>query len=260
MRKMIYILVVILLFSALGGCNSRGGKVVVENSEYYFVLGDAASKSHDSDNNIYGAHIRFSSLKEMKNDFETGNFTEEELKDLSTLADDSGKVQICNLSELYEPIFPASPDDYFVELQGGGYYKFVIAYTENYGYAHFYIQDKEYYDKEADTTWPDKSQNITITEKTTEPGRNANIYAFTTNDSSKTFIKVILYTITNGDKTLFIEETYYEESSSIPSSIKIVGAQQEMYFQVAISEPKVRPSVEWLSSFGIKEYVETATE
>ena len=70
-------------------------------------------------------------------------------------------------------------------------------------------------------------------------------------------IKVLVYQITTDDSVFHVKETYrLNESKTVPQNITVYGTCKNQYFDIYIQYLTERPSVAWLSSFGLREYVE----
>jgi hypothetical protein len=90
--------------------------------------------------------------------------------------------------------------------------------------------------------------------------RNATEYRYTT-DTAK--LKTLSYTIKTDDVELIVDETYvlayfpggdlFTPSETLPLDIRIYGKDSNGFFEVYFNKLAERPSVEWLSSFGLIE-------
>ena len=201
--------------------------------------------------------IYFSSMKEMKEDILKGTFTKEELKELSRFTrDDGGAILVCNLEKLYEPTYPA---DLNPTVRWHGYYytwifdgdisstSFVMSFNTYPDYPHaFYLWHRS----------PQSYRRYNgdfIDSVTTTSDRNATVINYTTADNRT--MQSVSYKIETGDKTLLVEERH--DLTFEKYYVDIYGQQGDKYFQVINIEPTERPSVEWLSQFGLQEYIES---
>ena len=245
MRRIQYWLIFILFLAILSGCSKSGYKVIVKDGEYFLQLGQYATDSDENKRLSVGPVIKFESIEEMRNDIQTGSFSEAEWNMLYHMADSSRQVHICNISELYEPIYPNSLNSYTVNLIGPKYY-YTFFPPENFCRVYFYIQSEEYYNEKIDPACYEEISAVI----TSESDRDATVYRWQK-------YQVITYSISTAEKTLFVKESYdFDKSSTVPFVITIEGVEAGQYFEVAISSLQERPSVAWLSSFGLREYVE----
>lgn len=202
--------------------------------------------------------IYFSSMKEMKEDILKGTFTKEELKELSRFPrDDGGAIFVCNLDKLYEPTYPA---DLNPTVRWQGYYytwtfdgdisstSFAMSFSAYLDYHHHEDELWDFGPLDYRTANGDFVDYVTNTSD-----RNATVIEYTTADNRT--IKSFWYKIETGDKTLLVEESH--DLTFKKYYVNIYGQQGDKYFQVINIEPTERPSVEWLSQFGLQEYIES---
>ena len=109
------------------------------------------------------------------------------------------------------------------------------------------------------------SANQEIIAIETEDDRNARVVYCKNNAVAS---KEVVYEIQNNERTLYVEEFYILDrfgtanterlaiSETTPKSVKVFGEDDGYVWYLRISDPTSRPSVEWLSSFGLKPYVE----
>lgn len=262
----------ILLILALLCCGAKASEsmpydILVEDETWYLVMkGKYAQDPSDYGSwELFEECVEFKSMAEMKNDLETGNFTEEELEMISGyITDSKGRLPICDLTALIEPTYP-SDFVYQTITWTGRSYTFSLDVNESIVrgdlYADFQFKNQRDWKYSVDFYSNYEEQEDSILKVTTEPERNAKVYYFTMfGDRGK---KNVYYTIETGSKQLYIWEEYDEMYSinrdpSVPWKILIYGKQDETYFYVSMRDFKERPTVEWLSEFGVKHYVDTA--
>lgn len=274
MRKLLISLICLTLalsVSLLSGCSkekdtvSKPYEIVVENGNYYLVWNGEPPQIPDKyyyNPLISGGYlpsISFRSVAEVKNDFETGNFTDEELGILAYYcSDESGKSLICNLSKLYEPILPASFDSLSIGWWGGTHFRYTFYADENEqrGIMEIYTsaEGRQRYDEQVDlaANFAERT-DFDVYSETTDSERNGKVCFYTSAGVYEW--KKVYYELENDGKILHIEETYaLEESSTVPCSIAIYGSDNGIYFAFFLSSFQERPSVDWLCKFGIKLY------
>lgn len=202
----------------------------------------------------YPNSISFETVSELRDDFQNKKFTDDELQVLRRKAECAGgRIPIPNLSALYEPALPDDLKPIEVIWSGEEYYGFELNYFDPvYHYGSFTILSEasyqNIYDCRYDPTYVPKYATNTLVLTTAE--RNATIYLFTAKNGRES--KSIHYKLTNpAGGELLINENYADPNDTIPYSIHILGQQDENYFTVTISNLSQRPSVEWLSEFGL---------
>lgn len=262
MRRIMNIIKVgIFVLLSLAGCISSNANmpydITQENSEYYLIMKETFenNSSNTSSGMIAAPSITFHSVSEMKHDIQTGNFTEFELEQLSRFTkDEAGRIKICNLDNLYAPQFPTTLGEYSVVWDGDSY-TFFITNAE----IQINILSKEAFDAEVDSQNNfEKNTKFKILAKSVESGRNATVYTYY-DHRSKHQMKRVFYMISGDSGTIYADELYdLTLSNTLPISVHIIGSDNGVHFRVAFQRPKERPSVEWLSQFGLREYVDTS--
>ena len=247
MKRFICCLIVIILI--LTGCSPSGYQLINENGNYYILYEGQPEPTNPNDLVCEPAPaIYFSSMKEMKSDIQKGKFTEEELKELSrfTHRDERGAIVICNLDDLYQPIYP-SDLDLTVVWRGPKYH---WAFREGDSYRGLFTaepRDEDIFtERENPETYWVPNNSVTYVSD-----RNATVinYAGYGDHTSE----IICYRIEAEDKILLVEE--FHDLTVNTYEVNIYGKQGDQYFYISFLDPPERPSVEWLSQFGIQKYV-----
>lgn len=255
--------------------------ISMKNGICYLNFSDG-NDSTPSNSNISGtwlADLEFSSLGEMKDAFLNHRLKEYQINTMKEVfEEDENGIIIPDMNHLYEPSLPDNLTTYSclnIILSSSACYGFelyapsvdptsVEALDYTYGYFSIVSQerfDKLYSDKLSflDGIWGSQTQ---------VEDRNATAYRYYTHSGG--FI-VMTYDILVGDKTLRIIEEYTtawygHESSltqpvsdSVPHTVRIYGSANGQFFEIALSKFEERPSIEWLSSFGVTEYTDEAT-
>lgn len=235
--------------------------IVIEDGEYYLVLTNEIAGENTSGPNTSEKKpaIEFASINEMVQDINTGKFTDDEMRQLSKFkTDDNGRIIICNLSNLYDA---RTPEQYET--------KRIVWYGDEYVF-HFFNGTDFCCQISQVGTRANLEQMITRAKNKTEEDfyielstqqieeRNATVITYTTAtaDDHQRF-KNVYYTIAAGNKELFVFEEYGADSDSKPHSIYLYGTEDGINYTVALEQLQERPSVEWLSQFGLRKYVET---
>lgn len=194
----------------------------------------------------------------MISDIKTGNFTAEELGKISKFAkDENGRVFICNLSNMYTASCPSDMEMTSVTWYGGDAYCFYLSADGDGPTGSVDFKSQKRYEEDINFYCNlEEETPLEVTAVGSEPERNATSYEMI--DKLDRAIKFVIYKTGEGDAALNIVEHYcLEENSSIPSYIIILGQENGKCFEVIVKNLQERPSVEWLSQFGIREYVET---
>lgn len=261
MRKFVSFIVVIAI-TTLCSCSSLPEHLVKENGSYYLIVDELNSDSYSANNSSLriAPSLRFESIEELKNDIETANFTKSELKELRRFEkDEDGKILICNLDDLYEPVFPAEYSEYTVILVGN-YYNFRAETAADSNSVYFQVTTQEHFERERDEIL---SSGDDLREATTSVvgDRNATVYTYSATESDgkrRTEVerKRLIYSFEKDGETFYVLESYRYSSDSTPYMITVCGPSKDKYIILYITDLQTRPSIEWLSSFGLVEYSE----
>ena len=273
------IILTILIIALLSGCSATPPlaqqlpkenpvempyDIITENGESYIVLRDSTEAEIIENATVceLAPIICFDSISEMLQDIKTGNFTEEELYQLKRFkTDDTGRTMICDLSKLWDGCTPDDFDSQRIEWGGSGY---SITYYDSESELHATFDctfTKESLDNAIleEKAWVNRDGHTMVsTSQDTE--RNATIYIYEYYNHMykvKKQNKEIHYTITGDNMELFVRECYND--SDVPRSIDVFGEKNGYYFCVMLYHLQERPSVEWLSQFGVQDFVETST-
>ena len=169
-----------------------------------------------------------------------------------------GTIEICNLENLYECVMPSGMKLKNVVWRGDSYY---FNFTSETVWGAIYCCDEDAVQTEM--VYKDFLSNplVTITKQEVIEERAAEVYYYTTSVAE---LKAICYEIHEGEKHMLVQETYVlggdcdlEKSSTVPLRIQFWGTDNSGWFYGGLHGLTERPSVEWLSQFGLKDYVET---
>lgn len=275
MKLFVKFLTLILVCCIFTSCANNKYRMIVDGSNYYIVLDENIVTNSSptqftftdtSGNNwmayidppAHGGAVVFHSISEMVCDITDGTFTEEELQIIGTFQkDNAGRIIVCNLDTLYEPVFPNSYDHYNIRWTGESLSYSVLNSDESKN-VFLGLYSQEYWQKCIGNleNFKDRiSKDNVITQH--ERQRNATIYLYPGYDEDR---KDCIYSFTNANETYFVHEVYdLAISSVIPKTITIYGISQGQCFYVSIIEPNERPSIEWLAQFGLKIYIPNCT-
>lgn len=257
MKRIISTIAAVLLLCSLAACSQK--KVPYEikeiDGDWYLIVDEELRYEHPKDMcGIYDCSLYFGSLEEMRSDLLLGNLTDRELQHLGMFTrDEEGKARICDLDNLWECAYPESLDVGSVSLKNSRYIFALIGDHLESAIFYLYPQDQWHESVEFYANY-DQYDRVEHCGKDTEEDRNAIVFVYKLN-KEETERKLVVYTISEEDKTLHVYEWYdLAESSEVPSDVEIYGEHHGDYFYVSIDGLTERPSVEWLSLFGIKEY------
>lgn len=212
------------------------------------VLGSCCSTS---------VYPKFTSISEMQQGIIRGPLSEYELCSLSRGA--TG-IEICDPNHLYEFTAPDEFDLKYIAWRGKSYDCHLMGET---AWGGIDCYNKEDYTESFNNGYKDflSNPNITITEQINSSDRLATVYYGHTAVAEEKFV---CYELRVGDKKMYIQEEYLLKiedgrlpvSSEVPSCIHFWGTENGGYFHGLFHDFTQRPSVRWLSQFGITPYEE----
>ena len=168
---------------------------------------------------------------------------------------DSGAVKVCNTNKLYEALLPNDVSLLGVDWYGGSYVTYFSGNGDVGGY--ITITSQEHVKQLAEQQTPDEKL---VVSRSVDSDRNAEVVTFG-GAINGALTRHITYTMTSQNSSLTVQEAYWlEESESTPKEIRIWGHINGTYFEGYVGGFTERPSYEWVTSFGLKPYVETETE
>lgn len=260
MKKCITAMIALALAIALlAGCDSGGYRYVQESDGGYIILKDPGYSPEGFE---FAPKIYFESFEEMRSDISEGNFTEEELAELARFEkDDEGKILVCSLSGLHEPMFL---DAFSYKISWSGRtYCFYLTEAETGVKVRIHQDVQATYDlyngRRTSGTWTPGAFDESETQFTTISDRNASVYYCERTRYTGTIDteKYIFYAIDVNGTAYIVQEHYEEATDDLASRIYVYGYSNGFYFTATITGISERPSVEWLSQFGLREHVDT---
>ena len=256
MKKLIILLIAMLLL--MSGCKYHDYHLTKEDGHYYiqYDIAPNANKQHFIE--YFAPNYPFRSVKEMKDTIINGSFTQEQhdylIKALSNI---NGRVYVFDIDDLHEATYPTDLD-MTLYFHGGSYSWRTNKDDDDSLSVSMYFTSEEIFASNRDLEDSLRSsKNTEVTSVTTTEDRDATIIDYIRFNGD--VIKAIIYTIETDEKTLVIVEEHYieyEDKSQKPYEVTIYGHEADEYFSVRLYNLTERPSVEWLSQFGIKEYVD----
>jgi len=256
-KKLIASVICIVLVSVfIVGCGSASYDIIEENGAMYLELHNVKSSSQGD----VATGLLFESVAELQERVMSSDLSEQELGHIKSFFSKSkdGKIIVPNMNVLQEP---SIPQGLFVkervEWRGQSFDVSLDAdktFSDSF-YGFFTYGTKTVYNNYKESAIATDGHFIHSVENMEE--RNAKATIFSTGISK---LKHVEYTIKDGDTTLDVVECYrlqtangYECSDTIPYRVYIFGVTGVHYYYFSLSDLGFRPSVEWLSSFGVKD-------
>lgn len=285
MKKIISIMMVVvsLLCVGLTGCTAKQETKQYTTDLYTinvcgdscYILIDEEKWNEKQENSLMqdcevAVYPEFTTMKEMRQAIITGSFTEreqEQLMKIMKLAERNadGGIEIFNVDKLNECVLPSGMNVEYILWMARSYYFHVSGPGKITG--GFYCVNKEVFDNDMNTQYRSFLVNeyLTVTAQEFDEEREATVYYTANGSGGKS--KYCCYEILEGTKRIVVEESYLlesatergkgKESDMVPDQVTIWIEDEVGYAFALLFGFEERPSVEWLSQFGLREYVET---
>ena len=175
--------------------------------------------------------------------------------------------EICDINQLFEPIYPESFDTYTVKWMFT-FYEFHMEDTKSGINVEVRNLRQEVFERliAEMQNWPETLVLYAYVDTTEdvrterEAERNAMVYYWDTRSGKEK--KECIYTIEKDGQIFYVYEQYSlsegdgEFSAEVPQEVSVYGEYNGQYYSVDGSGFTERPSIEWLTSFGMVPYVE----
>ena len=277
MKRLIAFACVVAVMLSICGCGNTKEKTLEEaspcvlkkeNGKFYLYFSEESMENANLNNVNTQIAIRsptFSSVAELKTAVETGNFSKENLAILQDRAINRS-LEIADPGKFYDAILPTGLETEKI-VWGFTYYGVNINWgTNKFGTGAVVIDmEGDYHDAEFERSFVNykSGAKTPISDRIIED-RNAREFIYTVTTGK---YKMLLYQIENGDRLLYVRELYcldYNEpeylsgymSETIPRSIRIFCKEEDVSWFAYFSNFEERPSIEWLTSFGVKKLAE----
>lgn len=258
MRKTLCFLVLFVFLLSLVGCSTPSSEearrydIIQEDGAYYLLLHPPVPlrPNHTIDPR---PEIVFSSINELRWDILTQNFSEKEWTMLYYFARaslDRSEQKIPIFDHIYRPILPDSTNIDEISWYGKRYSVSIeCEEASNVQFNPFlteqgYQEELDYYQNF------NTASNYNITSTSFDPERSATVYQYSVGSMEQ---RLVYYSATNNGIEYHIAETYGSPESTVPADIRIYANDNGLCFSIYMSNLTLRPSVEWLTSFGIVE-------
>ena len=259
MKKLFSIIALVLALCCLAGCAKKMPyEIVKEDGETYLVMDEEKYPSSNSDQCTWTPAVYFNDMEEMLNDFQTGNFTELELLELSRFPrNEEGGVIVTALDDLWYATYPEGTSPFGIKFCSSQY----TIYMNSDGYHHIIIEGLSEKAFETSLAWDiliTEREDTKIVDQYEQADRNATVYHYYRNYTDGKEEKYdprisAIYTIEEGVKKIYVCENY-DNIEEIPTSIYVYISDGGRYAYMNLDEPEVKPSAEWLSQFGMCDY------
>lgn len=198
---------------------------------------------------VAAQYPKFSSVQEMKKKLSEGDISEAEIEELRR-ATQQGTYAICNINDLYEAVLPEDVEQTMVRFLGTAY-DFTFRGSEE---GVMVCVSEDVYESEWNRHY--KGTNLSkgcillLTE--TVADRNAEVRHYT---YAGTESKQVFYTYETAHGQQRVYEMYIDGNLS---TIYIFGESNGSFYIVSTSSDMLeRPSIDWMSSFYLKKFIET---
>lgn len=160
-----------------------------------------------------------------------------------------GTIDMFDLENVYQPI--QNGEEAFSELTWTGpiYSYFYLDGDANCMLYTLSILRKDYWDASCPTAENFQRNQQDATNLGDHPSRDGTLMQYTAENG--TTCQDLLYTLTDGNKTIYVREIGLNEQD-IPSSVEVYGTQDGGYYVVTLTGLTKIPTPEYLLSFGIE--------
>lgn len=267
------ILPLVLFLAAVLIYYSSGYYVYQEGDDYYIAFRGprVAIEKYLLDNGWYPKHsishvipsVYMESGSTARSDIMSGNFSDVDMNNMRIHYILRGPIKVGDMDELYDPIYPECNG---YKLKWGLNSTLHSSYLFDFGdtatsvmmsssteaqmenFKH-YFDNKNISDNYGKlvATYADEARNGTVYHFAKEYGLG---------DNKMTLDRYfVIYEVSDAERTLYVLEEYHSNNPQIsaPTTVEAYGVHNGICFYLYISSPAERPSVEWLSSFGLKE-------
>ncbi len=176
----------------------------------------------------------------------------------SSFPKDENGIKVFDIDHAVDPAMPDGLHVASVEWVGQSYSIELVSNADNQKYAVLHVLWPEEYVSHFAMEYEDRldQTQLTITDKQNIEDRGAEVIYY---ESAVATLKSVRYTLPNG---VIVEERYVltsergtKTSDTVPSMINLYSGTTMPCFAVTIAGLEERPSVEWLSQFGVKERI-----
>ena len=264
MRKLfVCLLSLLLLVTLLSGCSTvvidTERYQVIRNGGYHYLTFNDEGFINELkwDEPYYRTYISFDSLEDLLSTFRNGAFSDKEYYIINYVeALDNANKEIFDIGNLVEPIVPSPLLYEFEEIQWRNERLLYIGNIDGLGCT-FYIYPADQSAEHALDVkkLPQYNSDRYNSSVEYDSESNATVYYFQAKSPPYETYKYVSYTIHTGSKSMVVQERYeeYHDGDTVPTEVLFSWVECGKYCY-AVLYPNERPSVEWLSQFGIQKY------
>ena len=228
---------------------------VDENTDYSLSVVDGRNYLNFGGGNAASSSIKdavyFETVDAMVTAIRTNSLSPDQCETIrNSFPQDENGIRIVDLDHVYDAVLPDELISMGVEWEGPSYtFEF---YDENGVFGNLRVLTKEDYETlyaDQYTAFFDRA-GITVLSRGNVADRNAEAVLYEAHDGTR---RAIRYALANG---VTVVETYFAPggtSSAIPVTVELYGETDAAAFYAKLYELTERPTVEWLSRFGLTE-------
>lgn len=250
-----------------GGDNERYDLVTIDGQDYLVIKDEIMPKIKEIEDNTYyhGDWILaagdYDTVEEFVDTVKNGKLSDEDLARIKNLLEnDSNGILICDFENIQAT---RVPDGYVLrDVYWNGelyeYYLYAPDPGNNSSCIYWVFDNRELYERNTVDTEAEYVENNS--EYITEVKKVDNRTEYYCK-GEKIKWKTVWYTITQGESVIQVQEKYKaiendgdSSSEEVPEYIDLYGSKEGVYFYISITKPLEKPTVEWLSQFGIEDY------
>jgi len=271
MKKCSCLAAIVAVLLMLSACSAPYGYEFYKSGDQYYIHIDKEQLGFPAGESICLWEVKFDNLEEMILDIKTGNFTEGELRNLAVNAslytsDSEGDLPVCDLEALWEPVLPESTKIVRIWWYGPRY-SFELSDaaitgtfpatpgkgTDSLLYEHKQIYELRFKKQMLNIKEYIEMLGWEVSDIQTDPDRNATVCY---SNRRGVMHKDLTYSFTVGNATHYVYEAYnLEKSDAVPYDVSMMVIDGENWMFYSFGTPVARPSIEFLSSFGMQEYI-----
>lgn len=208
-------------------------------------------------------YVFFHSVEKMDNALRTGSFTKAQLIDISrSIERINGGYPIPNPNTLKDIIMPEGVDLKGVRILGENYqFEFLGTYRDGQAEGVLTLQNTNNYQAYLEAYSLESicaEESFQLLSQQTDPltGGTVTEFEYTPfRNKVPHHRKFIVYTLTQGGKTVTVQEEYdLAKSEATAVRIRFWGKDGEQHFTGVIEKMTQRPEPEWMATFGLKPY------
>lgn len=219
-------------------------------------LSEVGSGEQFANISIAREYPRFDSISDMREKIKNGDIPDRQIEALKAHST-SNLLEICDPNDLYDLAVPNKLTYDYIHWYGDAY-SFEFDGTDFLGYV--VCCDQETFDQQFNEEYVSfLNKNCSVVNDAFVEDRNAREVHYVTHAAE---LKKVLYNFTTEQSNMYVVESYVlsyfnndalkiKTSDTVPNSIRIFGSDGENYFYGWFKGFEERPSVEWLSSFGL---------